>query len=440
MDNHQLNIFIKDLFQLKKQNLPAAEKIFQSMTFEQQVELVNLAPVEISREILFLSKDAKEILKFIPKQKFGDMSLQEYLEDSLVILSNCTPEQFAYSVDIDLWKLGEIDHDRFKEWVEVIKELPGHHFEYISDHLDVNLLSSCLKKYVEINLDPTQLILMEHLEKEHQYSMHDISIENAEIEAFVQYIYFHAPELFSNIIRNISIGDSQEIINEAKGERDDRLSKEKMPSFEEAQTIYTKISDFDFSYLNIASKTETSTADVVNKYTALENSYYETVRNYDNFDFLIKPKKEIDIIRNMAIIANSVIVADGISPSDEFKYREAIKKSHYIFNIGLEYISERSPIKAINYLKEHTPIEIFHIGFTLLCQIKEKAALILHDDEEIIKRYSKLITLQLRFMDQDFPLIYMENEKKARAITNLNDILFLHKILINIEDQKKEIN
>ncbi|NUM41261.1 MAG: hypothetical protein HUU45_06450, partial [Leptospiraceae bacterium] len=60
-------------------------------------------------------------------------------------------------------------------------------------------------------------------------------------------------------------------------------------------------------------------------------------------------------------------------------------------------------------------------------QIKEKAALILHDDEEIIKRYSKLITLQLRFMDQDFPLIYMVNEKKARAITNLNDILFLNK-------------
>lgn len=440
MDNHQLNIFIKDLFQLKKNNLPAAEKIFQSMTFDQQVELVKTASAEIAREILFLSKDAREILKFIPNQKFGEMSLQEYLEDSLIILSNCTPEQFAYSVDIDLWKLGEIDHERFKEWVEVIKEIPGPHFESISNNLDVNLLSACLKNYVEINLDPTQLILMEHLEQDHQYSMHDISIVNAEIEAFVQYIHYHAPELFSKILRNIAIGDSQEIINEAKGERDDRLSKEKLPSFEEALSIYTKLPDFDFSFLNIASKSEGVSSDIVSKSATIENSFYETVRNFENFEFLLKPKKEIDIIRNIAIIANSVIVADGISPSDEFKYREAIKKSHYIFNIGLEFISERSPIKAINYLKEHTPIEVFHIGYTLLSQIKEKAALILHDDEEITRRYSKLITLQLRFMDQEFPLIYMESEKKARAITNLNDILTLHKILIAIEDQKKEIN
>lgn len=440
MDNHQLNIFIKDLFQLKKNNSSAAEKIFQTMTFEQQVELIKNAPAEIAREILFLSKDAREILKFIPKQKFGEMSLQEYLEDSLILLSNCTPDQFAYSVDVDLWKLGEIDHVRFQEWVEVIKEIPGNHFETISHSLDVNLLSACLKNYVEINLDPTQLVLMEHLEQDHQYSMHDISIVNAEIEAFVQYIHFHAPELFSEILRTIAIGDSQEIINEAKGERDDRLSKEKLPSFEEALAIYTKLPDFDYSYLNIASNSENDLSEVANKSQSVENSFYETVRNFENFAYLLKPKKEIDIIRNMAIIANSVIVADGISPSDEFKYREAIKKSHNIFNIGLEFIAESNPLKAINYLKEHTPIEVFQIGYTLLLQIKEKAAMILSDEEEIATRYSKLTTLQLRFMDQEIPLLYMPSEKRARSITNLNDVITLHKILISVEDQKKEIN
>lgn len=439
MENHQLNLFITDLNQLKKLNSVAAERAFQSLPFEQQVLVIKSAPPEIAREILFLAKDAREILKFIPVQKFGEMSLQEYLEDSLVIFSNCTPEQFAYSIDIDLWKKGEIDQTRFLEWVEVIKEIPGFQFRQLTKTLDINLLSLCLSKYIQVNLEADELILMEHLEKDHQYSMQDISIDNAEIEGFVLYIYAAAPEYFSRLLRNIILGDSQEVMNEARGERDDRLAKEKMPSYEESQAIYTKIPDLDYSYLQI-SKNKAVSSELQIHENVRQKSFFEIVRNHNEYAFLLQPKSDFDLMRHLANITNFVIVADGISPSDEFKYREAIKKAHHIFNIGLEYIAESDPIKAIEYLKEHTPLEAFQIGYTLLMQIKERATTILHDEEEIVVRYSKIATMQLRFMEQEIPLIYNESDKKGRAVRNLQDVLFLHSILNNIEDQRKEIN
>ena len=437
MDNHSLDLFITDLYQLKKTNFVAAEKAFQSLSFEQQVALIKNAPIAIAREILFLSKDAREILKCLPIQKFGEMSLQEYLEDSLILLSNCTAEQFSYSIDIDLWKKGEIDQDRFLEWVEVIKEIPGFQFRLLTTHLDINLLSICLNKYIDINLESDELILMEQLGKEHQYSMQDISIDNAEIEAFVLFIYFSAPDFFARLLRNIVIGDAQEILNEAKGERDDRLAKEKMPSFEDAQTIYTKLNDLDFSFLQSAKELPEQTTD--NEIERIK-SFFEKVRNYSDYAILLNPKKEIDVIRQLANVTNFVIVADGVSPSNEFQYREAIKKAHHIFNIGLEFISERNIHKAIEYLKEHTAIEIFQVGYTLLMHIKERATAILHDEEELVVRYSKNTTMQLRLMEQDIPMVYMETEKRGRTIINLQDVLLLQIILNEVEDLRKEIN
>ena len=440
MENHNLDLFVTDLFQLKKTNSVAAEKAFQGLTFEQQVEVIKNAPTVIAREILFLSKDAREILKLIPKQKFGEMSLQEYLEDSLIIFSNCTSEQFSYSIDIDLWKKGEIDQTRFLEWVEVIKEIPGFQFRALTKNLDINLLSICLAKYIEVNLEADELILMEHLERNHQYSMQDISIDNAEIEGFVLYIYSAAPEFFSHLLRNIIMGDSQEVLNEARGERDDRLSKEKMPSFEDSQTIYTKLSDFDSAFLHASKHLHSSSTEIQSTDINRVKSYFESVRNHSEYAILLLPKKDTDIIRSLANVTNCVIVADGISPSDDFKYREAIKKAHHIFNIGLEFVSESDPLLAIAFIKEHTAIEIFQIGFTLLMQIKERATTILHDEEELVARYSKLNTMQLRFMEQDIPMVYMESEKRGRTIINLKDVLFLHSILNEIEDLRKEIN
>ena len=106
----------------------------------------------------------------------------------------------------------------------------------------------------------------------------------------------------------------------------------------------------------------------------------------------------------------------------------------------MEFISERNPLKAIEYLKDHTPTEAFQIGYTLLMQIKERANTILHDEEEIVVRYSKTATMQLRFMEQDMPLVYDESDKRGRTVNNLQDILYLHSILNGIEDQRKEIN
>lgn len=440
MDNNQIDLFIKDLFQLKKINSVAAERAFQSLPFEQQIVVIKNAPAYISREILFLSKDAREILKFIPVQKFGELSLQEYLEDSLVIFSNCTSEQFAYSIDVDLWKKGEIDQIRFLEWVEVIKEIPSFQFRLLTKNLDINLLSLCLSKYIQINLEADELMLMEHLERDHQYSMQDISIDNAEIEGFVQFVYASAPDFFARLLRNIIMGDSQEVLNEAKGEKDDRLAKEKMPSYEESQTIYTKLPDIDFAFLHNIKKIKATTMNLQINDKVKVKSYFETVRNHNEYDYLLQPKKDFDIIKNLAQVTNFVIIADGISPSDDFKYREAIKKAHHIFNIGLEFISESNPIKAIEYLKEHTPIEAFQIGYTLLMQIKERATSILHDDEELVVRYSKTATMQLRFMEQDIPLVYSESDKKGRTVNNLQDIFYLHAVLNEIEDQRKEFN
>lgn len=441
MNNHQIDIFISDLYQLKKINSVAAERALQSLPFEQQVVVIKNAPAVIAREIIFLSKDAREILKLIPVQKFGEMTLQEYLEDALVLFSNCTAEQFAYAVDIDLWKKGEIDQVRFLEWAEVIKEIPGFQFRQLTSKLDINLLSICLSKYIQVNLEADELMLMEHLDRNHQYSMQDVSIDNAEIEGLVLYIYSAAPEFFGRLLRNIIVGDSQEVLNEARGERDDRLSKEKMPSFEEAQTIYTKLPDFDFAFLQNA-KVKSDASSELQKISenSKVKSFFETVRTQNDYTLLLQPKKDLDVIRNLANVTNFVIVADGVSPSDEFKYREAIKKAHHIFNIGLEFISERNPLKAIEYLREHTPIEAFQIGYTLLIQIKEKATSILHDEEEIVIRYSKTATMQLRFMEQDLPLVYGETDKRGRTVNNLQDILYLHKIINEIEDQRKEFN
>ncbi|PCJ62649.1 MAG: hypothetical protein COA79_03790 [Planctomycetota bacterium] len=429
----------ENLFKLLKTNRPLAEKKFQELPDSEQIDLINNSSNKLAREILFLSKDARVILKEIKNQKFGELSLQEYLEDSLVIISNCTSEQFAYLLDIDLWRKGKIDSKRFLEWIEIIKEIPGSQFRNITKNLDVNALSTALSSYVQIHLNTEDLLLMHHLGSEHIYSMHDLDIDNAEIEAFIHYILVADPDYYNQLIKVLATEDIEEIMNEAKGGRDDRISEQKLPSYEESLIINTFIEHFDFSPLDNLVITSNTKEVILSEETNRDQTFLEHIRKSDDYINHHKKKLEFKLNKQLAHLTNCVIILDGLSPTDEFQYREGIKKSQSIFNIGLAYLANQSIPEGINIIIEKTAIEIYQTGYTLLSYIQSRASNLLDEDDEVIARFSKQMASKLRFMDQDFPMIYSELSKKGRRINSLAELLILHNDLNSLEEFKSDI-
>jgi hypothetical protein len=89
-----------------------AQKVFQSLPLQNQLELVLRSRGKERLHTLFLSEHSEELVQSLPEQEIF-LTVKEVGEkDCLDLISLTTPEQFQYLLDIEFWKRDQLDPEK----------------------------------------------------------------------------------------------------------------------------------------------------------------------------------------------------------------------------------------------------------------------------------------------------------------------------------------
>jgi len=99
-----------------------AQKVFQSLPHQNQLELVLRSRGKERLHALFLSEHPDELVPSLSEQEVF-LTIKEVGEkDCLELISLTTPEQFQYLLDIEFWKRDQLDPEKVLHWMEILLE------------------------------------------------------------------------------------------------------------------------------------------------------------------------------------------------------------------------------------------------------------------------------------------------------------------------------
>ena len=99
-----------------------AQRVFNSLPVNDQLDLVLRARGKERLHYLFLSEHSEELVQQLPELEIF-LTIKEVGEkDSLDLISLTTPEQFQYMLDLDFWKRDQLDPEKVLHWIEILLE------------------------------------------------------------------------------------------------------------------------------------------------------------------------------------------------------------------------------------------------------------------------------------------------------------------------------
>jgi hypothetical protein len=143
-----------------------AQKVFQSLPLQNQLELVLRGRGKERLHTLFLSEHPEELVQSLPEQEIF-LTVKEVGEkDCLDLISLTTPEQFQYLLDIEFWKRDQLDPEKVLHWIEILLESGDKKVVQFIRTTDLEFVALTLKKFIRVTL----------LEGEHTESMDRIPL------------------------------------------------------------------------------------------------------------------------------------------------------------------------------------------------------------------------------------------------------------------------
>lgn len=306
-----------------------AQKAFQSLPVQNQLELILRSRGKERLQALFLLEHPEELIPLLPKQEVF-LTIKEVGEkDCLDLISHTTPEQFQYLLDIEFWKRDQLDPEKVLHWMEILLESGEKKVAQFIRTTDLEFVALILKRFIHVTT----------LEGEHTERMDSVPLFTLDQFYFIDFKGVKTREVFEPFLKTFYRIDSEGcrklmggLICEMESEleetgyclRNGRLNDYGFPDFEEALEIY----------------------------------------HFINPDSLIKKERPL--------------AAEAIDLSNLSGMERAIKKVYHYLNIGLQYLSGEKEKRAIEVLQSLPIQKIFQCGVSLTLLLRRRAATILN--------------------------------------------------------------
>src|SRR4030042_3236372 len=129
-----------------------AQKLFQSLPVQNQLELVLRSRGKERLATLFLSEHPEELIQSLPEQEIF-LTVKEVGEkDCLDLISFTSPEQFQYLLDIEFWKRDQLDPEKVLQWIEILLESGDKKVVQFIRTTDLEFVALTLKKFIRVTI------------------------------------------------------------------------------------------------------------------------------------------------------------------------------------------------------------------------------------------------------------------------------------------------
>jgi len=359
-----------------------AQKVFNSLPFENQLDIVSKARGKERLHYLFLSENPEPLVQQLPELEVF-LTVKEVGEkDSLELISLTTPEQFQYLLDLDFWKKDRLDPGKVLHWMELLVETGEERVTQFIQSADPEFIALLLKKFLEVitiegealgTRDRVPLFTLD------QYYYINFKGKGAReiFQPFLEIFYRVDNKGFRELMDSLMVELESELEETGYRLRNARLADYGFPDFEEALEIYRFLNPDSLTVgegpPQVMGREEAGKEGSV-FYLAFQNqgpffsSVLSEIHDRDEQDRL---KQEI------TALCNKAIVAEAVDLSNIAAMERAVKKVYHTLNLGLQYLSKEDRIKASHLLRSLPLQKLFQYGVSTTILLRRKAESIL---------------------------------------------------------------
>ena len=367
---------LEELLKLSEEKI---EKALADLKFHQIYDLVLSAPWEERAKLILNSPYPEGVVKNLPPQELFLTLKASSLDLAVELLSYAKGSQIQFMFDIDAWYKDRINAERVASWIILLFNAGEDKVLEWLRIADWDFLIAVFQKFIKVYKKPDEMELIEAMDFLPSYTLDDfyfIDFKVPSLEFYfkrmIEIIREEMPETYFALMESVIWEIPAEVEERAYRWRNGRLADEGIPEYFEALDVYSYIHPrslrkIDPKYLPPVDDEYQPSINIA-VYTGSEELFIFKV-----FD-TIKDAPQIERIkRELAWIANKVIIVDNVVIDDIEQIKKSLDKMWGSLNIGLEYVSKGNLEIAKRLLEEHFLEDIFRVSQTVLKELRRFA-------------------------------------------------------------------
>ncbi|MDF2953346.1 MAG: hypothetical protein OD816_000591 [Thermodesulfobacterium sp.] len=368
-------IELEELLKLSEKEI---EKSLAGLKFQQVYDLVLSVPWEERAKFILYSPYPEGIVKNLPPQELFLTIKASSLDLAVELLSYAKGSQIQFMFDIDAWYKDRIKAERVASWIILLFNAGEDKVLEWLRFADWDFLVAVFQKFVRVYKKPDDVELIEAMDFLPPYTLDDFYFVDFKVNS-LEFYFRRMIEIIREEMQDVYFAFMESVIWEIPAEveerayrwRNGRLADEGIPDYFEALDIYSyihpkRLKKIDPRYLPIDEEYQPSINIAI--YKGSEELFIFKV-----FDILKDTYQIERIKRELAWIANKVIIVDNVVIDDIEQIKKSLEKVWGALNIGLEYVSMENLEIAKKVLEEHFLEDIFRVSQTVLKELRKTA-------------------------------------------------------------------
>lgn len=368
-------IELEELLKLSEKEI---EKSLAGLKFQQVYDLVLSVPWEERAKFILYSPYPEGIVKNLPPQELFLTIKASSLDLAVELLSYAKGSQIQFMFDIDAWYKDRIKAERVASWIILLFNAGEDKVLEWLRFADWDFLVAVFQKFVRVYKKPDDVELIEAMDFLPPYTLDDFYFVDFKVNSLefyfrrmIEIIREEMQEVYFALMESVIWEIPAEVEERAYRWRNGRLADEGIPDYFEALDIYSyihpkRLKKIDPRYLPIDEEYQPSINIAI--YKGSEELFIFKV-----FDILKDTYQIERIKRELAWIANKVIIVDNVVIDDIEQIKKSLEKVWGALNIGLEYVSMENLEIAKKVLEEHFLEDIFRVSQTVLKELRKTA-------------------------------------------------------------------
>ena len=354
------------------------EKTLANLKFYEIYDLILSTPWEERAKLILYSPYPEGIVKNLPPQELFLTLKASSLDLAVELLSYAKGSQIQFMFDIDAWYKDRIRAERVASWIILLFNAGEDKVLEWLRIVDWDFLIAIFQKFVKVYKKPDDMELIEAMDFLPPYTLDDfyfIEFKVPSLEFYfrriIEILREEMPDTYFALMESVIWEIPAEVEERAYRWRNGRLADEGIPEYFEALDIFSYIPlknlrKIDPKYLPISEKIQPSINIMV--YTGSEELFiFRILGILDDLSQMERIKREL------AWIANKVIIVDNVTIDEIEQIKKSLEKVWGSLNIGLEYVSMGNLEIAKKILEEHFLEDIFRVSQNVLKELRRFA-------------------------------------------------------------------
>ena len=355
-----------------------AQRVFNSLSVKNQLNIVMQARGKDRLHYLFLSEHPEQLVQELPELEVFLTVKEAGEKDCIDLISLTTPEQFQFLLDLDFWKRDQLDPEKVLHWMEILLESGEKKITQFTQSADIEFIALLLKKFLHATtLDGEHVEGMDRIPfftLDQYHFVHFRGKKTREVfEPFLQFLYRVDRKSYQRLMDSLVVELESELEETGYRLRNSRLSDYGFPDFEESLEIYHFLNPD--SSIPEGRPLKPAVQEDIGKGSSI---FYLTHQKEGPFFSSILSKiddshEQNRLKQEITVLCNRAMVAEAIDLSNIVAMERAVKKVYHTLNLSLQYLSKDDEIRALEILQSLPLQRLFQYGVSTTLLLRRKA-------------------------------------------------------------------